>query len=172
MEALMNVTTTNILPHPNYLEMLFAHKSAVNHVVKDVLGLYDVDHVAVSHINHNKELLTLSSTPSLEFNLFSSKLWRFDRTYQPNWYNTCATSSWQSLYTPERYDELYYLKQIKHHYPIGLSFAVKLTNTHVIYSIACRNDCELTRDVFTNQHANLYKIGEYCSQALLPLISS
>ncbi len=156
--------------HPNFLETLFAHKSQVSTVFKDILGLYKINHFAISHIDSQSRLLTLSSTPSLEFNLFSSNLWRFDKTYQPNWYSLCSSSPWQSLYSSERYDELYYLKQLKHHYPIGLSMAVKTADSHLIYSIASEAECQQTQAFFTSQQAHFNRIGEYCSNALLPLI--
>ena len=172
MEDIMNTTMTSTKPHANYLDMLFAHKSTIGRVFKDVLGLYGINHVAISHINAKQELQTLSSTPSLEFNLFSSSLWQFDKTYQPTWYNQCAASSWQALYTPAHYDELYQMKQTKHHYPLGISLAAKLNTDYFIYSLASMNDCERTRWDFTTHHHDFYKIGEYCSNALLPLFST
>jgi len=169
MEVKMNIKITEIVPHPDYLEMLFIHRSKVSNVFKDVLGLYEINHVAISHIDKNHQLLTLSSTPSLEFNLFSGSLWRYDLTYQPSWYNLCAPSSWQSLYTPERYDELYYIKQVKYHYPLGISLPIKLPNSYVIYSIASQKMGHKTQELFENNHELFYKIGHYCSNALLPL---
>lgn len=157
--------------HPHFLDTLFAYKGKVSSIFKDVLGLYEISHIAISHIDENSELLSLSSTPSLEFNLFNSNLWRFDRTYQTSWYSSCISSPWQSLYAPERYDELYYLKQIKHHYPLGLSLAVKLGDCHVIYSIATHKNCPYTHELFDNQHENFYKIGQYCNNLLWPLFN-
>ena len=158
-----------ITPHANFLETLFAYQGKVSQVFKDVLGLCEINHIAVSHINSNQKLLAFSSTPSLEFNLFHSNLWRFDKTYQTSWYGLCALSPWQSLYTPKHFDALYYLKQIKHQYPLGLSFAVKLSNSHLVYSIASHKDCLPTRERFTNHQEDFYKIGTYCSNSLLPL---
>ncbi len=171
MKAPMNHINKKIVPHPRVLETLFAYKGKVSSVFKDVLGLFDISHIALSRIDENLELQSLSSTPSLEFNLFKSSLWRFDKTYQTSWYSSCTPSPWQSLYAPERYDELYYLKQMQHHYPLGLSIAEKLTNCHVIYSIASHKDCQHTREIFESQHENFYKIGQYCSNLLLPLFN-
>ena len=170
MDIPMNICNRQISLHPNFLEALFAHRSQVTTVFKDILGLYEISHFAISHIDSRQRLLTFSSTPSLEFNLFNSDLWRFDKTYHPSWYRLCLTSSWQPLYSSERYDELYYLKQIKPHYPIGLSMAVKTTDSYVIYSIASAKDCQQTQELFINQQSYFYRIGEYCSNALLPLI--
>ena len=80
----MNHQTTT--PHPYFLDALFAYKNNVNNIFKNVLGLYDISHIAVSHIDENQKLLTFSSAPSLEFNLFTSDLWRFDKTYDSAWY--------------------------------------------------------------------------------------
>lgn len=166
----MNISNRQTSLHPDFLETLFAHKSQVSTVFKDILGLYEISHFAISHIDNQGRLLTLSSTPSLEFNLFNSALWRFDKTYQPSWYSLCLSSPWQSLYSSMRYDELYYLKQIKHRFPIGLSIAVKTADTYVIYSIASDKTCQQMQAFFINQQEHFYKIGEYCSNALLPLI--
>ena len=161
----MNKIKHSITPHPNFLETLFAYKSPVSAVFKDVLGLNDLHHIALSYI-HNQQILTLSSTPSLEFNLFSSPLWQFDRTYHSSWYSLGTPSAWQSLYAPAQYDALYYLKQIKHHYPTGLSMAIKSMDSYIIYSIASHNDDALVE----NELTDFYKIGAYCSKALLPLL--
>ncbi len=161
----MNIKNQGITPHPAFLETLFAYKSQVSAVFKDVLGLNNVHHIALSTI-HQQQLLTLSSTPSLEFNLFSSPLWQFDKTYQPCWYNLCKPSPWQSLYAPTRYNELYYLKQAKHQYPVGLSMAIESMDSPIIYSLASHNANALAE----HQQEDFYKIGAYCSHALLPVL--
>ena len=167
----MNMINKDIVLHPLVLEILFSHQDNVSSVFKDVLGLYEIDHIALAHIDNNQELLSFSSTPSLEFNLFSGNLWRFDKTYQASWYGLCGPSSWQSLYMPEHFDELYYLKQIKHQYPLGLSFAIKSTDGHIICSLASHKECQPTRDLFATQQEHFVKIAQYCSKLLLPLFN-
>ena len=157
------------MPHPEFLDLLFTHKSKVSAVFSDVLGLHEINHIAISAINQHNQLLTFSSTPALEFNLFNTGLWQFDNSYQPQWYQLCTHSPWQTLYTRARYDELYYLKQLKHHYPLGLSLATKLGDSHFVYSIASHKDCPVTRELFSQQHEHFYKIGHYCANALSPL---
>lgn len=166
----MTKINNGIVLHPQLLDLLFTFKSKLYNVFSDVLGLHDIHHIAITHINEHNELLTLSSTPSLEFNLFKSNLWQFDDTYEPCWFELCSNSSWQSLYSKQRYDELYYLKQVRHGYPLGLSLSAKLDTSHIIYSIASRNNCIKTHETFKNEQDNLYKIGKYCSKLLLPLV--
>jgi hypothetical protein len=169
MEVLMNDINNTITPHPRFLETLFAYKGPASSAFKDVLGLYDISHIAISHIDQHRQLLCISSTPSLEFNLFKNNLWRYDKTYQIDWYSSCSVASWESLYAPERYDELYYLKQIKHHHPISASLVEKCSTGYVIYSLASHKKCEHTRNLFETQHKNLAKIGQYCANLLFPL---
>ncbi len=102
----MQITYMETVLHPQHLDMLFAYRSKVSSVFRDVLGLHEISHIAVSHINEKQQLLTLSSTPALEFNLFNSKLWHFDKTYQADWYQRGHQARWESLYSEERYDAL------------------------------------------------------------------
>src|SRR5688500_854358 len=113
----MENSLNDLMPHPHFLEILFAFKSKVSTVFRDVLGIHEIHHIALTRINKNNQLLTLSSTPAMEFNLFSSSLWRYDQSYHPKWFTLCTQSYWQNLYNQTRYDELYYLKQIKHSFP-------------------------------------------------------
>lgn len=157
------------MPHPQLLEFLFAFKSKVSNVFSDVLGIHEIHHLALTRINKHNQLLTLSSTPAMEYNLFTSSLWQYDQSYDPQWYKQGTQAHWQTLYKEERYDELYYVKQIKHAFPIGLSLAAKIDEDYVIYSIASNKACLHTRELFLTQQEDFYKIGQYCSNMLIPL---
>lgn len=165
MENLPN----NLAPHPQFLEILFAFKSKVSAVFKEILGLHEMHHLALTRINKNNQLLTFSSTPAMEFNLFSSPLWRYDKTYHPRWFHLCTQSPWQRLYNQTRYDELYYLKQIRHAFPLGLSLASQKEDQFVIYSLASHKSCPHTQELFFTQQEDFYKIGQYCYDRLTPL---
>lgn len=156
-------------PHPHLLETLFAFKKKVSSVFRDVLGIYEINHIAITQVTKSKQLISLSSTPAMEFNLFNSGLWRYDRSYDPQWFSLANPELWSSLYDASRYDELYYLKQIKHHYALGLSMATTLNEQTLIYSLASHKADAETQDVFTHLHADFYKIGHYCFNLLEPL---
>ncbi len=168
----MENSRNEVVLHPELLEVLFAFRSKVSSVFRDVLGIHEINHIAFTRINKNNQLLTLSSTPAMEFNLFSSSLWRYDKTYTPPWFQLGQQDYWQNLYCHTRYDELYYLKQIKHAYPIGLNLAAKTDEEYIIYSIASRSSCMHTRELFATQHDDFYKIGQYCSNSLNPLLNT
>ncbi|MCL9685170.1 hypothetical protein [Legionella maioricensis] len=167
----MEYNHNDLMPHPQFLELLFAFKSKVSTVFRDILGIHEIHHMALTRINTNNQILTFSSTPSMEFNLFNSSLWRYDLSYNPLWFNLCSQAPWQTLYNPTRYDELYYLKQIKHGFPIGLALAAKIDEHCVIYSLASHKSCPHTRELFSTQQEEFYQIGQYCSNMLNPLFN-
>jgi hypothetical protein len=153
------------------LEFLFAFKSKISTIFREVLGIHEINHVAVTRINKQNQILVFSSTPAMEFNLFNSKLWRHDQSYSPQWFQIGAQAYWQTLYDPLRYDELYYLKQIKHSFPIGLSLAAKINDEYLIYSLASHKSCSHTRELFSTQQEDFYKIGQYCTNRLNPFFN-
>jgi hypothetical protein len=167
----MENSSNELTLHPHLLEALFAFKNKVSAVFRDVLGIHEINHIAITRINSNHQLSTFSSTPAMEFNLFSSALWRFDDSYNPQWFNLCTQNYWEKLYDQARYDELYYIKQIKHAFPIGLSMAAQLDDNKVIYSLASHKSCAHTRELFSTQQEDFYKIGQYCSNMLNPLFN-
>ena len=167
----MENSRNDLVPHPKFLEVLFAFKSKVSTVFRDVLGIHEIHHISLTHISKNNQLIALSSTPAMEFNLFNSPLWRYDQAYNPKWFTLCTQAYWQTLYNQARYDELYYLKQIKHSFPIGLSLAAKINDNFVIYSLASHKSCSHTRELFSTQQEDFYKIGQYCSNMLSPLFN-
>lgn len=155
-------------PHPNLLDLLFAHRSTALKVFGDVLGLHEIDHVAIARINCNHEMMILSSTPALEFNIFNSNLWRFDNTYAYHWLNLNTSATWESLYESERFDELYYVKQLKHQYTLGISFVSKQEEALFVYSMASKKNDSETKNLF-QKNTDFYKIGQYCTNQLIHL---
>ncbi|RUR12013.1 hypothetical protein [Legionella sp. km772] len=165
----MEKSCKDYAPHPHLLETLFAFKKKVSAIFRDVLGIYEIHHISITQVTSQKKFISLSSTPALEFNLFNSALWRYDRSYDPQWFTLNRHDYWSNLYEPARYDELYYLKQIKHDYASGISLATRLNEQTLIYSLASQKSCPNTLDAFINLHEDFYKIGHYCFNLLEPL---
>lgn len=154
--------------HPQFFDILFISKLKVTQVFKDVLGLYDLNHISINRVINNEQLLTLSSTPAMEFNLFKSNFWHFDKTYNLEWVCHEKASNWQNLYEPEYFDELYYLKQLKPNFPTAYSVPIKTANEFYIYSLASHRKYETSE---LSNHLEVYtKIGQYCASLLSPLL--
>ena len=165
----MEYRCNDFSPHPHLLGTLFAFKKKVSLIYQEVLGIHEVAHIAIARITNNGQFLIFSSTPALEFNLFNSSLWHHDQSYNAQWFSLNSHDYWHNLYYPPRYDELYYIKQIKHSYAIGMSLASHKNNQKLIYSLASHKSCSYTQELFTNQIDDFYKIGHYCFNLLEPL---
>ncbi|KTC97789.1 hypothetical protein [Legionella erythra] len=162
----MTTRCNPITPHPNLLDLLFAGKQRSARVFDDVLGLHNIDHLAIGFVSQQRQLLILSSTPALEFNLFSQNLWLFDRSYALEWMNKEGFASWQSLYHPACYHELLYYKQLKTHYRQGYSLAVAINGQPLVFSYASQKNIE-----GENLNRDLCKMGLYCTRLLYPQIA-
>jgi hypothetical protein len=53
--------------HPDFFDTLFVHHKTMRDVLNGILKMYNIDHIALYHINANHEVQALSSTPALEF---------------------------------------------------------------------------------------------------------
>lgn len=157
-------------PHSKLLEMLFAHKRRVSCVFNDVLGLYEIHHISLAFVDKEKQLCLLSSSPSLEFNLFNQGIWKYDRCYQPAWFQQQNLGFWPSLYEKKHFDALYYLKQAKPKYPIGLSLAGAPGIYPTVFSFASSDKSHETREQFCHIQPALSQIGLYCTNLLLPIL--
>lgn len=137
--------------HPQMMELLFSRKDRVQRVFSDVLGLNQIHHLSISLIDTQSRILIISSTPAMEFNLFTRGLWEYDLTYHPDWYQRCEQASWQSLYLPTRYDELYYLRQVRHELPLGTSIAESRNGKYFIFSFGSNNACVQAQSLFRHE---------------------
>ncbi len=155
--------------HPNALDLLFSHKETVSQVFKDVLGLHGIEHIALTHLLPTHELLALSSTPAMEFNLFSSPFWHFDKTYHPSWQATNTPARWEALYSKTHFDNLLYIKQIKPCLPLGLSFVTQTPKGPMVCSLASHSASAAQQGLFESHQPDFYKIGLYCAQKLMLL---
>lgn len=161
----MSTRSHSLHPHPRLSEFLFACKRASNRVFYDILGLHDIDHLAITWVTEQHQLIILSSTPALEFNLFQSEQWRFDRTYSLDWMAKRSLDNWHNLYHPACYQALHYIKQVKTHYRHGCSQATLIDNQTVVFSYA-----RITDQVISGIGQDLYKMGLYCAQLLQPFV--
>jgi hypothetical protein len=166
----MDITTQGITLHSEWLTILFAHKYQTHAVFKEILGQHEIHHMAIAYISHQRILTAVSSTPSIEYNLFNSGLWRYDACYQPDQLLALPFVNWQSLYAVERYHELAYIKQMQPRYSIGIAFASAVKNGHIIYSIASRRPDSGIEEHFKKHFCELRQVSEYCLARLQNLL--
>jgi len=154
--------------HPSYLDVLFARKSQAMRVFRDILGIHDIHHFSMTGFDPSGQMLSLSSTPAIEFNVVNSGLWRHDQAYCLDWLMDSKHACWTDLYASERFDELYYLKQTKYGYASTCALSTSCDGIRYLFAFASRYQ-DAKESVFADQRrGELLQLGQYCMKELRP----
>lgn len=156
-------------PHPKLVTQLFAHRHTVFCLFQKLIKPYGIDHIAVSHIDAQRRISILSSTPSLEYTLFQHGLWQHDKSYQTEYFKHASAISWEALYTLNRYDELHYIKQLRTYFELGVSFIAQNEGESYIISLATQHANDEIRHRFTKPLCYYHDMLQAYLQKLSPL---
>jgi len=151
----------NLKMHPKILTILFNHKNEILRKLTDLRGLHYLDHISILLVNSHREIIILSITPSVEFNLIAQDLWQFDRSFDPAQFSTGQLLFWDNSYTSEYYYQLKYLKEIKHNFSLGFNVLRKIEGFYLIYSFATRSDDLNLKNYYQSIATDLYSLGDY-----------
>lgn len=172
MDSSMIVKLVKSSIHPLAEKLLFEHKRVVSRIFRDVIGLYQLAHFSITLINRQNEMVFLSYTPSIEYNLITSGLWSSDLSYHPNFYLNQAAKLWHELYLPHEYDGLLQIKQVQTGLSMGIAIPVQHEHFSLVYSCATASkDPNIAMELYQQQEA-LKDVGSYCFQKLSPLLTS
>ena len=165
-EIMLTAVANQVSPHVNAESISFKHRKTLSAHFNDILGLHDVDHLSIDLIDPNGVWISLSSSPSMVFNLLSQKLWRYDMANTPAFFNTHRAFNWQQAYHPQQFSALKQVKQDDFDLNAGLCLVRKLESFTLIYSFATKS---LVRDFLNSyQHCldDLLMMGDYCYKNL------
>ena len=158
--------------HPHARELLFQHKRVVSRVYRDVLGLHEIDHIAITSLNKNYQLSFLSHTPALEYNLIQTGLWMHDASYHPSFLSQHKAQAWPSLYAPMHRKPLINLKQIKTNIRAGLSIPDARQTRLLMFSFGTCSKHPDAASRLLDKAPELLQIGYYCFHQLSYLFLS
>lgn len=156
---LQDDTSTYI--HPNIIDILFKHKSEISRKLSDLKGLYFIDHVALSLINPDHEMVIFSTTPSVEFNLLAQGLWQFDRSFNPRSYTDKEILFWENAYARGHHHEIKRIKETQHHFSLGFNVMRRINQFHFIYSFATRHTESDLHHYYQGLIPALLALGDY-----------
>lgn len=160
MELIKPACTLN----PHAKTILFQNKRAANRVFSDVIGLHDIDHIALTTISPKHELTFLSYTPSLEYNLITHDLWAYDLAYHPDFFKKRQCKLWSDLYHPDKHAELMQIKLHTTGFSAGLSTTLSYTNCTLLLSFATKSKHPEAERQLLEAHPELIRMGRYCFQ--------
>lgn len=150
----MEEKVVNISLHPYAKELLFMHFQTVNRIFSDILGLLEVDFIEISLIDPTKELIFISSAPSVEWNLIENGLWKVDEIFSDHFFLQNKLQWWDELYEENTHPMLLHYRKFKSEFKLGLSIPAKYNEYDVIYSFALKTNNPLIKAKLSNNSEN------------------
>ncbi len=160
------IHTLHPLAHP----LLFQHKRKLLSVFSDVIGINEIDHISMACITHANEIIYLSHTPSIEYQLMTSDLWSYDALHAPHFYTNDQPKLWSELYHSDKYHALHAIKQAKHGFKTGFSIPTQQHGLHLVYSFATKSPTPDPDLVFLARRDEFLSLGHYCFNKLSDLV--
>ena len=144
--------------------LIFQYKREAYRVFSDVIGLHDIDHIALTTISPQYELTFLSYTPSIEYELITTDLWAYDRSHHPDFFKKRQCKLWTDLYHEDKYSELMHVKQHTKHLRAGLSTTIQYKHCTLLLSFATKSKHPEAGQRLLEAHPELIQMGRYCFQ--------
>jgi hypothetical protein len=166
----MDVCCKTITLHPQAHDILFRHFRTLIRIFNDVLGLLEIDYMAIAVLNSQNELLFLSSRPSIECNLVEQNLWPFDGSFQYDFFIQSQARLWEDLYPDEWRKPLHHYKQASQRFSMGISVPAIFENYRVVYSFALKSNDTTIKNKIINNIETLSNMGKFCLQKILKVI--
>ncbi len=165
-------TLAKVTLHPDILTILFENRREVSRIFQDVIGLFEISHMAVNIINPALEAIIFSLTPNIEYNLISQNLWKDDNSFKlPLEENKIVWWNYGGNNIDNRALERIKLKN--NNFSKGLTLGRSLKNFNLFYSFAIRNkSTQLSNDYYTANKDKLIDLGDYCLKYFQALYSS
>ena len=163
----MPACTLNPLAHT----LIFEHARVARRIFGDVIGLHNIDYIALTTISPKHELTSLSYIPSIDYNLITTDLWTYDSSYHPDFFKTRQTKLWTDLYHKDKYSELMQVKQHDKHLRAGLSTTLAYKHCTLLLSFGTKSKHPEAAQQLLEAHPELLQMGRYCFQNISHLFA-
>lgn len=147
--------------HDNILDILFKHKKEISNRLRDIKGLYFIDHVAIIIITPSNEITIFSYTPSVEYNLIIKELWKYDKSFSPYFLKDGSMTWWGEAYSYNYLNLIQFAKEELHKFTLGMNLVRKIENHKLVYSFATRSQKNGIKEFYVDIKDELFHIGDY-----------
>ena len=158
----MDLSCSNINLHPQANTFLFQHYRTFLNIFNDVLGLLEIDYIAIALLNSQDKLLFLSSQPSIECNLIEHNLWQCDASFQKDFFMQDQAQLWEELYHHTKHKLLLNYKQQAPKFSMGISVSSSFEEYRVVFSFALKSTNEIIIKNAMNKIDALLRMGLFC----------
>jgi hypothetical protein len=159
-------TSNEVLLHEDILEVLFKYKEKICNKFYDIRGTFLIDHLAINIIDPNSKVIIFSTTPSIEYNLISQGLWKYDRSFSISYQTENRFYSWEKAYEEKQFEKLKLTKQLNHGFTCGFNLSTKIESFQFIYSFATRHQKPDLIEYYRGYINELFAIGNYVFKAI------
>jgi hypothetical protein len=153
-----------IFLHPNAQDFLFEYYRPLRIIFNDVLGHLEIDYISIAILNPKKELIFLSSQPSIEQNLIERGLWGNDPCLQFSGFSNNKITIWTEEYNKSDLISLKHYKLEKPKFKFAISNPIQYQNHYVSYSFAVKSEDPFVHINLINDIETLMSIGKFCLQ--------
>lgn len=134
----MDVTAVEVSLHPKAKKFLFEHYMTTRRIFSDILGQVETDYASIALINQTNQVFFISSNPAMELNLIEQSLWRFDGSYQPEFFNQDQPKLWSELPHTGCMEEIIKYKQVKPRLISGISIPDEYGAYRTVFSFGLK----------------------------------
>ncbi|WED43242.1 flagellar biosynthesis protein FlgJ [Legionella cardiaca] len=160
----------SITLHPQAKDFLFEHYRTVKRIFSDVIGLLEIDYLAIALINPKNELFFLSSHPSIECNLIEHNLWQLDKSYHDKFIQQDQAQYWEELYPKTKENRLRHYKLEAQKFSIGIAIPARFAEYRVVYSFALKTSDKVTKSRLLTNLDTLINMGQFCLRNIIKTI--
>lgn len=147
--------------HQDILTISFRERLAIKKVMKDIEGLFFIDHLSLDIVDPNDTMTFLSSTPSTGFNICSTSLWKQDGSISPTHYKNKSFYWWDDTYFTLHKEKIKRLKEYRHGFSQGFMLVRKINDFYILYSFATKTNNRDIKPSILMQANDYLKIGDY-----------
>lgn len=154
----------NILPklHKDILLIALYEYTKIKKAYSAVLRLNAIDYLSINIVNPCGEMIFLSSTPSVDMDIYSGDLWLYDRSIYPATYQNQKFYWWDDCYLPEMAGILKQEKEIKNNLHCGFVCVKQIKNFYLLYSYATKEKDPEIKKVIEEYKNTFIDMGDYC----------
>ena len=158
--------------HPDILNILYENRCHVKKKFSEVIGFYEINHISITIINPSNEMVTFSTTPSIEYNLITQELWQHDFTISSNSHKNNELIWWDTDNMHPHFNKINNIKEQKNNFTLGMALARKIDGFCIIYSFATKNKDSDLKSYYISNINGLYDIGDHCYKSIRNIYSS
>jgi hypothetical protein len=158
--------------HPDILNILYDNRCHVKKKFSEVIGFYEINHISITIINPENEMVAFSTTPSIEYNLITQELWQHDFTLLSESHKDNQLIWWDTDDLNPHFNKIYNIKEQKNHFTLGMALARKIDGFCIVYSFATKNINADLRSYYVSNINRLYDIGDHCYKSIREIYSS